>query len=124
MLSTARSLILDNIGKLPRNRAKAIFINDNSRYEPLLLRARSVFENHAAAKSWLEDLLNENQETFGLVWQVINSIFGLELIGSSFKQYDRQRSRRADDTAYRASVGSNHTAAIGALGNFMYLLKT
>ncbi len=31
------------------------------------------FREHFAARSWLEDSLNENQETFGLVWQVIIS---------------------------------------------------
>ena len=31
------------------------------------------FREHSAAKSWLEDSLNENRETFGLVWQVMTS---------------------------------------------------
>lgn len=47
------------------------------------------FREHSAARSWLEDSLNENQETFGLVWQVITSYIR---IGTNRKLFEKPMS--------------------------------
>ncbi len=60
------------------------------------------FREHSAARNWLEDLLNSGKETLGLPWQV--KLYSDRDKRQTFSNSDyRNRSRPADEAAYRAS---------------------
>lgn len=83
------------------------------------------FREHSTARSWLEDSLNENQETFGLVWQVITSYIRIGTNPKLFQtpmtitQADRQMTRFIEHPLVQITQPQSRHWEI-----FMNLLKT